>query len=201
MIRVHHLNTSRSQRILWLLEELDVPYEVVNWQRNRFSMRAPDALRKIHPLGKAPMIEHDGKVLAETGLIIEYLVDTFGPHLAPTPDCPEYWRYRYWMHYTEGSLMSTMLLKRVAQKMGPFGWPILGMVNKQLNLHVDFLEQEAGKSPWLAGNTFSAADIMMGFPLDIAASRGWFDQSRPHLWRLLAAMRARPAWQRAARYP
>ncbi|QDX30264.1 glutathione S-transferase family protein [Dickeya poaceiphila] len=200
MIRVHHLNTSRSQRVLWILEELDVPYEVINYQRNKVTMRAPNALRDIHPLGKAPVIEHDGRVLAETGVILEYLVATFGPHLAPTSDSPDFWRYRYWMHYAEGSLMSEMLLKLVAYKMGPFGWPIRNMVNTQLNLHYDFLEQEAGKSHWLAGDAFSAADIMMGFPLDIAAQRGWLSPSYPNLWRLLEAMRARPAWQRAARY-
>ncbi|WP_042859659.1 glutathione S-transferase family protein [Dickeya sp. NCPPB 3274] len=200
MIRVHHLNTSRSQRVLWLLEELDVPYEVINYQRNKATMRAPNALRDIHPLGKAPVVEHDGQVLAETGLILEYLVATFGPQLAPSSDSPNIWRYRYWMHYAEGSLMSAMLLKLVAHKMGPFGWPIRGMVTTQLNLHYDFLEQEAGKFRWLAGDAFSAADIMMGFPLDIAAQRGWLTPSRAGLWRLLEAMRARPAWQRAARY-
>ncbi|AYH47948.1 glutathione S-transferase family protein [Dickeya fangzhongdai] len=200
MIRVHHLNTSRSQRVLWLLEELDVPYEVINYQRNKATMRAPKALRDIHPLGKAPVVEHDGQVLAETGLILEYLVATFGPQLAPSSDNPNIWRYRYWMHYAEGSLMSAMLLKLVAHKMGPFGWPIRSMTTTQLNLHYDFLEQEAGKFRWLAGDAFSAADIMMGFPLDIAAQRGWFTPARASLWRLLEAMRARPAWQRAARY-
>ncbi|MGM3174173.1 glutathione S-transferase family protein [Dickeya lacustris] len=200
MIRVHHLNTSRSQRILWLLEELEVPYEVIHYQRNKTTMRAPETLRHLHPLGKAPIIEHDGQILAETGAIIEYLVATFGPHLAPSADHPDFWRYRYWMHYAEGSLMSAMLLKLVAYKMGPFGWPIRGMVNTQLNLHYDFLEKETGNAEWLAGKDFSAADIMMGFPLDIAAQRGWLTPARPHLWRLLQAMRARPAWQRAARY-
>ncbi|UMB78694.1 glutathione S-transferase [Dickeya fangzhongdai] len=200
MIRVHHLNTSRSQRVLWLLEELDVPYEVINYQRNKATMRAPKALRDIHPLGKAPVVEHDGQVLAETGLILEYLVATFGPQLAPSSNNPNIWRYRYWMHYAEGSLMSAMLLKLVAHKMGPFGWPIRSMTTTQLNLHYDFLEQEAGKFRWLAGDAFSAADIMMGFPLDIAAQRGWLTPARASLWRLLEAMRARPAWQRAARY-
>ncbi|MFV3131715.1 glutathione S-transferase family protein [Niveispirillum sp. KHB5.9] len=199
MIRVHHLNISRSLRILWLLEEMGVEYEVVRHRRNAKTMRAPSALRDLHPLGKLPIVEVDGKVLAETGLIIEYLLATRAPHLAPAPtDADAHWRYRYWMHYAEGSLMPQLLLKLIADKMGLLALPIRGMVKEQVNLHLDYVEKEAGRSPWLAGNEFSAADIMMSFPLEVSTMRaGVTPQTHPNICRVLAAMQARPAYQRA----
>ena len=113
MIRVHHLNNSRSQRVLWLLEELDLPYEIMRYQRNKLTMLAPEALKHVHPLGKSPVIEDDGSTLAETGLIVEYLVDRYGPDLAPSRDSDLYWRYRYWLHYAEGSAMPPLLVKLI----------------------------------------------------------------------------------------
>ena len=199
MIRVHHLNISRSLRILWLLEEMGVEYEVVRHRRNAKTMRAPTALRDLHPLGKLPIVEVDGKVLAETGLIIEYLLATRAPHLAPAPsDTDAHWRYRYWMHYAEGSLMPQLLLKLIADKMGLLALPIRGMVKEQVNLHLDYVEKEAGRSPWLASETFSAADIMMSFPLEVSTLRaGVTADSHPNIWRVLHAMQSRPAYQRA----
>jgi len=199
MIRVHHLNMSRSLRVLWLLEEAGVAYEVVRHRRNAKTMRAPLALRDLHPLGKLPIVEADGKVLAETGLIIEYLLAAYAPHLAPAPtDTDAHWRYRYWMHYAEGSLMPQLLLKLIAGKMGILALPIRGMVNEQVKLHLDYVEQEAGRSQWLAGPEFSAADIMMSFPLEVSTMRaGVTATSHPNIWRVLQAMQARPAYQRA----
>lgn len=198
MIRVHHLNISRSQRILWLLEELGLDYEVVRYRRDPKTMRAPKALRDLHPLGKSPLLEIDGRVLAETGLIIEYLVAHYGSQLAPAAgDSDAHWRYRYWMHYAEGSLMPQLLLKLVATKMGLLALPIRGMVNEQVKLHLDFVEKEAGRSTWLAGDSFTAADIMMSFPLEVARHRAGLGSDHPHCMRLLAAMQARPAYQRA----
>lgn len=198
MIRVHHLNMSRSLRILWLLEEIGVPYEVVRHRRDNKTMRAPLGLRDLHPLGKLPLVEMDGKVLAETGLIIEYLLAAHAPHLAPAPaDADAHWRYRYWMHYAEGSLMPQLLLKLIAGKMGILALPIRSMVNEQVKLHLDYVEKEAGRSAWLAGDSFSAADIMMSFPLEVAVSRaGLTADSHPNIWRLLQAIQARPAYQR-----
>jgi len=121
LIRVHHLNNSRSQRVLWLLEELQVPYEVVPYQRDPRTMLAPAALRKVFPLGKAPVIEDGGRTLAETGLIVEYLVECHGPQLAPARGTDAFWRYRYWLHYAEGSAMPPLLLKLVIDKLGPLG--------------------------------------------------------------------------------
>lgn len=194
MIRVHHLNESRSQRILWLFEELGLEYEVVGYRRNTRTYRAPAELRRLHPLGKAPIVEQDGEVLAETGAIIEAFVERHGPQLAPAT---AYRTYRYWMHYAEGSLMPQLLLKLVVDKLGPLGWPVRRMVREQVDLHLDFIEGEIGKRVWLTGDHFSAADIMMSFPLEIAMKRAGPGPSRPNIARLVAAMQARPAYQRA----
>jgi glutathione S-transferase len=197
MLRVHHLNSSRSQRILWLLEEVGTPYEVIFYRRDPKTWRAPAALREVHPLGKSPVLEDDGRVFAESGVIVEYLVARYGAQFAPSPGDDDYWRYRYWMHYAEGSLMSQLLLKLVADKLGVLAWPIRKMVREQLSLHLDFLESEAAKSRWIAGDQLSAADVMMSYPLEAAAARAGLDASRPHLWRLLHQIRERPAYIRA----
>ena len=123
MIRVHHLNNSRSQRVLWLLEELGMPYEVVRYERNKATMLAPKELKRVHPLGKSPVIEDDGKKFAETGLIVEYLVERYGPDLAPPRDSDLYWRYKYWLHYAEGSLMPPLLIKLIIDRLGLLALP------------------------------------------------------------------------------
>jgi glutathione S-transferase len=196
MIRVHHLNNSRSQRVLWLLEEIGTPYEVVRYQR-KATMLAPRELKRVHPLGKSPVIEDDGKKLAETGLIVEYLVERYGPDLAPTRDSDLYWRYKYWLHYAEGSLMPPLLLKLVVKRLGLLGLPARGFVNSQLKLHLDFLEAELGSTPWFLGERFSAADIMLSFPLEAASERAGLDQTRPRLMDFLGRIHARPAYRRA----
>jgi glutathione S-transferase len=197
MIRVHHLNNSRSQRVLWLLEELGTPYEVVRYKRNAKTMLAPKELRRVHPLGKSPVVEDDGKTFAETGLIIDYLVNRYGPELAPPPDSELYWRYRYWLHYAEGSLMPPLLLKLVIDRLGLLGYPARRFVQSQLKLHLDFLEAELASAPWFLGERFSAADIILSFPLEAAASRAGLDATRPKLMDFLARIHARPAYLRA----
>jgi glutathione S-transferase len=196
MIRVHHLNNSRSQRVLWLLEEIGTPYEVVRYQR-KATMLAPQELKRVHPLGKSPVIEDDGKNFAETGLIVEYLVERYGPDLAPTRDSDLYWRYKYWLHYAEGSLMPPLLLKLVVKRLGLLGLPARGFVNSRLKLHLDFLEAELGSTPWFLGESFSAADIMLSFPLEAASERAGLDQTRPRLMDFLGRIHARPAYRRA----
>ena len=121
MIRVHHLNNSRSQRVLWLLEETGTPYEIVRYERDKKTMLAPKELRRVHPLGKSPVVEDDGRTFAETGLIVDYLVERFGTDLAPARDSELYWRYKYWLHYAEGSLMPPLLLKLVVDRLGSTG--------------------------------------------------------------------------------
>lgn len=179
------------------MEELDVPYDIVFYQRDSKTLRAPADLRKVHKLGKAPVLEDGNQVLAETGVIMEYLVDRYGPHLAPGHDDAEFWRYRYWMHYAEGSLMSQLLLRLVEQKLGVLALPARKTIREQLTLHLDFLEGEAAHSKWLAGENITAADFMMSYPLEAATSRAGLGPSRPHLWRLLQQIHAQPSYQRA----
>lgn len=216
-ITVHHLNNSRSQRVLWLLEELGLDYDITHYQRDRETMLAPPALRRIHPLGKAPVITDDGVTLAETGAIVEYLVETYGgaeaaTRLAPAPGTPERLRYTYWLHYAEGSAMPPLLLKLIFDRieaggaMPFFVKPIAraiagkvkrGFIGPQITLHLDYLEAELEPRSWFAGPDFSAADIQMSFPLEAAVARGGLDGSRPRLIDFLARIHARPAYQRA----
>jgi glutathione S-transferase len=212
MIVVHHLNNSRSQRVLWLLEELGVPYEIQRYQRDAKTMLAPPELKKVHPLGKSPVITDDGRTIAESGLILEYLVERYGDgKLAPPAGSEERLRYRYWMHYAEGSAMPPLLLKLVFDRIesGPmpfFVRPVAraiarqvkqSFITPQLKLHLDYLEAELGRSEWFVGNEFSAADIQLSFPLEAAALRGGLDQSRPRLHAFLQKIHARPAYRKA----
>ena len=197
MIRVHHLNNSRSQRVLWLLEELNLPYEIVRYQRDKRTMLAPEALKRVHPLGKSPVIEDDGRTLAETGLIVEYLVDRHGPELAPPRESDLYWRYRYWLHYAEGSAMPPLLVKLYIDRLGLLALPVRPVVASQLKVHLDFLESELGAAPWFLGERFSAADIMLSFPLEAATARAGLDATRPNLFGFLRRIHVRPAYRRA----
>jgi glutathione S-transferase len=212
MITVHHLNNSRSQRILWLLEELGVAYEIKRYQRDPKTMLAPLELRQIHPLGKSPVITDGEVTLAESGAIIEYLAERYGQgHLLPPPGTPERLRCNYWLHYAEGSAMPPLLLKLVFRRVETAPAPFFvkpiakgiahkvlqSFVDPQLELHLDYLEGELGKSNWFAGNEFSAADIQLSFPLEAFAARGGLDASRPRLRALLQRIYSRPAYQRA----
>ena len=197
MLRVHHLNNSRSQRVLWLLEELALPYQVVPYQRDPKSMLAPESLKQVHPLGKSPVLEDGSRVLAETGLIVTYLIATYGPQLAPEPSSEGHWRYLYWLHYAEGSAMPPLLLKLVLNRLGLLGRPARGFVDAQLKLHLDYLEQELASRPWFVGDQFTGADIMMSFPLEAATQRGGLNASRPRLWDFLQRIHARPAYAKA----
>ncbi len=212
MITVHHLNNSRSQRILWLLEELGVPYEIKRYQRDPKTMLAPPELRAVHPLGKSPVITDGGLTLAESGAIIEYLADRYGAGtLIPAHGTPERLRCNYWLHYAEGSAMLPLLLKLVFRRVETAPMPFFvkpvakgiahkvqrSFVDPQLKLHLDYLEGELGKSEWFAGDTFSAADIQLSFPLEAFAARGGLDASYPRLSAFLQRIHARPAYQRA----
>ena len=212
MITVHHLNNSRSQRILWLLEELGVPYEIKRYQRDPKTMLAPPELRAVHPLGKSPVITDGELTLAESGAIIEYLADRYGAGtLIPTHGTPERLRCNYWLHYAEGSAMPPLLLKLVFRRVETSPMPFFvkpiakgiahkvmsSFVDPQLKLHLDYLEGELGKSAWFAGDTFSAADIQLSFPLEAFAARGGLDASYPRLSAFLQRIHARLAYQRA----
>jgi len=157
-------------------------------------MLAPKELRRVHPLGKSPVIEDDGKKFAETGLIVEYLVERYGPDSRRDSDL--YWRYKYWLHYTEGSLMPPLLLKLIIDRLGLLALPARGFVNSQLKLHLDYLEAELGAAPWFVGDRFTAADIMLSFPLEAARDRAGLDQT-PRLMDFLQRIHARPGYRRA----
>ena len=209
MIVVHHLENSRSQRILWMLEELGLDYEVKKYKREP-SMQAPASLRAVHPLGKSPVITDDDKTLAESGAILEYLAETYGQgRFAPAPGRPERLRYTYFMHYAEGSLMPLLFMKlvfgrlpsRVPFFMRPVARAISSGADKMLLLpqianHFTFLEGELSQRDWFAGPEFSVADIQMSFPLDAAAVRTGLDRF-PKLQGFLDRIHARPAYKRA----
>ena len=212
MITVHHLNNSRSQRILWLLEELGLDYDVKRYQRDAKTMLAPPELLRIHPLGKSPVIADGDLILAESGAIVEYLVSRYGNgSLVPAAGTPEKLRYIYWMHYAEGSMMPPLLMKLIFDRierapMPFFAKPIAraiaqktksSFVEPRINQHLDYMEAELGKTAWFAGPEFTAADIQMSFPLEAAVSRGGLDSKRPKLMAFLDRIHSRAAYKRA----
>jgi len=212
MIVVHHLNNSRSQRILWLLEELGLDYEIKKYQRDPKTMLAPPELKAIHPLGKSPVITDDDTVVAESGAIVEYLVERYGHgRLVPPPGTPDKLRYTYMLHFAEGTAMPPLLMKLVfdrieTERMPFFVKPVAKAISgkvKQLfimpNLrnNLAFLEEELGKSAWFAGAEFTAADVQISFVLEAAASRAGLNARYPNLMAWLARIHARPAYQRA----
>lgn len=212
MIVVHHLNNSRSQRVLWMLEELGLDYEIRRYERNAKTMLAPPELKQVHPLGKSPVITDGPLTLAESGAIIEYLVGRYGAgRLAPSAGSLEHVRYLYWLHYAEGSMMPPLLMRLVFNRLanGPMPFFIRPVARKiaqtandtfvepQLRLHLDYLEGELGNNEWFAGKEFSAADIQMSFPLEAARQRAGLDESRPRLMNFLQRIHARPAYLKA----
>ncbi len=212
MIIVHHLNNSRSQRILWLLEELGLPYEIKKYQRDPKTMLAPPELRAIHPLGKSPVVTDGDIVVAESGAIIEYMIERQGgKQLVPAPGTPDKRRYTYFLHYAEGSAMPPLLMKLVFDRIETAPMPFFvkpvarsiaqkvkdGFIMPQILQHLAFLEAELGKSTWFAGEEFTAADIQLSFVIEAAASRGGLDETYPKLNAYLQRIHARPAYQRA----
>ena len=212
MVVVHHLNNSRSQRVLWLLEELGVPYEVKRYERDAKSMLAPPELLAVHPLGKSPVIVDGDVTVAESGAIIEYLVGKYGDgRMAPPPGTPQRLRYTYWLHYAEGSAMTPLLFKLVFDRIAknPAPWPISAIARRiaatvttayiapNMKRHLDYIESELNANAWFAGEQFTAADVQMSFPLEIAVSRAGLDASRPKSLAFLERIHARDAYKRA----
>ena len=212
MIVVHHLNNSRSQRVLWLLEELGLEYEVKRYQRDPKTMLAPASLKAVHPLGKSPVITDGANTIAESGAIIEYLVERYGQgRLIPAAGTPEKLRWTYWLHFAEGSAMPPLLMKLVFDKVESSPMPFFvkpiarGIASKvkhsfimpNINSQLAYMEAELEKEKWFAGNEFTAADIQMSFPLEAAAMRGGLDERLPKLMAFLQRIHARPAYQRA----
>ncbi|WFM72996.1 glutathione S-transferase [Halomonas sp. CKK8] len=215
MIKVHHLENSRSQRVLWLLEELGVDYEVITYRRDPRTMLAPASLREVHPLGKSPVISdeaRDGRVVAESGAILEYLVERFDPEglLVPPAGSDAHERYRFWLHHAEGSAMPPLVMRLVFASLGKPPVPALArplgrlfargveqqLLGPQIRQLSDYWEAELGRSTWFAGEAFSAADIQMSFPL-LALEDGGGLSGYPRQQAFLAACRERPAYRRA----
>jgi glutathione S-transferase len=212
VIVVHHLNNSRSQRVLWLLEELGVPYEIERYRRDPKTMLAPAELRAVHPLGKSPVVTDEGQTLAESGAIVEYLLERYGNgRLLPPAGTPERLRYRYWLHFAEGSAMPPLVMKLVFDRLERSPMPFFvrpvaralaggvkkGFIEPNIARQLDFMEAELGKSAWFAGAELTAADIQMSFPVEAARARGGLDEKRPRLMSFLARIHAREAYRRA----
>ena len=212
MIIVHHLNNSRSQRILWLLEELGLDYEIKKYERDARTMLAPPALRAIHPLGKSPVITDGDTMVAESGAIIEYLVERYGNgKLVPAAGTPEKLRYTYFLHYAEGSAMTPLLMKLVFDTVERAPMPFFvkpiakGIAQKvkssyimpQIVQHLTYLDAELAQRDWFAGDEFTGADIQVSFVLEAAAARGGLGAKYPKLGAFLQRIHARPAYQRA----
>lgn len=211
MITVHHLNNSRSQRVLWLLEELELPYEIRRYERNRKTMLAPSELKAVHPLGKSPVVVDGSHTVAESGAIMEYLTGRHGQgRLAPPLGSDERLRFTYWLHYAEGSAMPPLLLKLVFDEVQRAPMPFFvrpvaraiargatkAFIGPQIAQHLDFINSELAQRPWFVGADFTAADIQMSFPLEATVARG-LDTGRPHITDFVKRIHARPAYQRA----
>ncbi|WP_205909094.1 glutathione S-transferase family protein [Neorhizobium lilium] len=203
MIIVHHLNNSRSQRILWMLEELQLPYDIRFYRRDPQTMFAPPELKRVHPLGKSPILEDtdgpdgDPIILVETGAICEYLVEKAGGRLGPPADPLGALRYRQFLHYAEGSVMPALFAKLVASRVPLLGRLAAKRVQPMIDVHLDYVEQELARRQWFAGDTMSAADIMMSFPLEAARARAGLAEGRPATVAWLDRIHGRPAYQAA----
>ena len=198
MIEVHHLNNSRSQRVLWMLEELGVPYTVVRYERDPKTILAPPELKKVHPLGKSPVIRDGDFVLAESGAIIEYLVEKYGNgRFVPQRGTREYETCRYWVHYAEGSLMMQLLVKIYLERVGEPAKALLERVSGAVRMHLGYVEESLGSSQFLTGSLFTVADVQMSFPLEVSVVQGMLGDAHPRLKALLARLHERPTYQAA----
>jgi glutathione S-transferase len=198
MLEVHHLNNSRSQRVLWLLEELETPYQIVPYQRDPKTMLAPSNLKAIHPLGKSPVIRDDNHVVAESGAIIEYLVERYGNgRLIPAKNTPAWERYRYWLHYAEGSLMTQLLLRLYLTRVGDAARAMLERVEGSIRIHLDFIEQEFAMQSFAAGDVFTAADIQLSFPIELVVTQKLIGERHLKVREWLKHLHARSPYKRA----
>jgi glutathione S-transferase len=210
MITLHHLNNSRSQRVLWILEELGLEYEITHYQRDSVSNLAPKTLKLIHPLGKSPVITDGDVCVAESGAIIEYLVQTYGKdNMLPMQGSEAYRQYTYWLHFAEGSLMPPMVAKLVFDKVRANAKPFFvkaiankiadkvmdGYFGPNIQANMEYIEAHLSQNEWFAGEHLTGADIQMSFPLEASASRGI--KQYPHISAFVKRIHARPAYQQA----
>ena len=196
---VHHLENSRSQRILWMLEELGLPYDIKRYERDKDTMLAPPELKHIHPLGKSPILQDTdaAQTIVETGAIIDYLVELADGKLGPPAHRGDTLRYRQFLHYAEGSMMPPLLVLLVVNRIPLLGKTAAKRIQPMIDVHLDYVESELSSRPFFAGDELSGADIMMSFPLEAARSRAGLDESRPATIAWLDKIHARPAYQAA----
>jgi len=198
MLQVHHLNNSRSQRILWLLEELGVPYEIVHYQRMQPVPLAPPELKKVHPLGKSPVITDDGNTIAESGAIVEYILEKYGDaRMRPERGSPDHVKYIEWMHFAEGSAMLPLLMALYMRMLGDAAMMLRPRIDGEIANHLAYMESGLGEREFFVGNTLTGADIMLTFVLEAADTGGDGLKPYPALTRYLERMHERPAYQRA----
>lgn len=211
MITLHHLNNSRSQRIIWLLEELGIDYDIKFYQRDPVTILAPQSLKDIHPLGKSPVITDDATdiTLAESGAIIEYLITKYGSQFRPDENDDQYWQYQYWLHFSEGSLMPPMVMRLVFMKMRSAPMPFFikpvakmladkvlkSFVSPNLKNSLTYIESHLAKHTWFCGDQLTGADFQMSFPLEASAARGLIGDEYPNILKYVKAFQARPAYQ------
>ena len=197
MIVVHHLNDSRSQRVLWLLEELGLPYEIKHYQRDAQTRLAPPELTAVHPLGKSPVITDDGQTIIESGAIVDYLIRRHGGgRLQPAPQTRDYDAYQQWLHYAEGSAMLPLMLKLYVSRLGDAGAPLFPRIESEIANHLGYVNQSLQGREWLVGDDITGADIQMSFVGEVAGSRGNRERY-PHIEAWVKRFQARPAYQRA----
>ena len=197
MITVHHLNDSRSQRVLWLLEEMGVPYEIKHYQRNAQTRLAPPELIAVHPLGKSPVITDNGVTVFESGAIIDYLIRHHGNgSLQPATHTSEFEVYQQWMHYAEGSAMLPLLLKLYVSRLGEAGAPLTPRIEGEISNHLGFVNQSLEGKEWLVGSAMTGADIQMSFVGEVAGARGNRERY-PHIEAWVKRFQARPAYRKA----
>jgi glutathione S-transferase len=195
MIVVHHLNESRSQRILWLLEELGLPYQIRHYMRDAKTRLAPPELQAVHPLGKSPVVEVDGMKLIESGAIVDYIIRRHGGgRLRPAADTADFEAYQQWLHYAEGSAMLPLLLKLYVSRLGDAGAPLKPRIDSELANHLGYVDRALEDRDWLVGNTFSGADVQMSFVGE--AARG-LRASYPNMDTWVRRFQQRPAYRRA----
>ncbi|MFZ4110777.1 MAG: glutathione S-transferase family protein [Polymorphobacter sp.] len=195
MITVHHLNNSRSQRVLWLLEELALPYEIKAYSRDAVTNLAPPELKAVHPLGKSPVITDAGRTVIESGAITDYIIRRHGGgRLAPTPGSDAHETYLQWLHFAEGSAMTPFLLALYTSRLGDAAAPLQPRIQSEIGAHVAYFSQRLGSNDWLVENTLSGADIMMSFIAEIATAQG-LGEHFPNVAAYAARLQARPAWQ------
>jgi glutathione S-transferase len=197
MIVVHHLNESRSQRILWLLEELGLPYEIAFHQRNAETRLAPPELIAVHPLGKSPVIVDDGLTVFESGAIIDYLIRRHGGgRLAPDPSSPDYDRYQMWLHYAEGSAMLPLMINMYVMRLGEAGAPLQPRIQSEVSNHLSYVDEALKGRDFIVGDSLTGADIQMSFIAEVAKAFGILPKY-PSLQAWIEKLHARPAWKKA----